>query len=396
MVAAVVAACTDDHALEASTATASTSSTTTEPGAPSIVVLGDSVASGEGLADGYRYHLDRTDPDRSSWEGGTDDPRWLGPYPRCHQDAGAYPFLVAREVGAGLATFACTGATYLAGITAPETDDQGDMRPAQFGDWTTATGLNAAYDAANPDVVVVTLGADDVEFSSIVRYCVSGYTTAESAAVAALAASTDVVGSVLRSLVQRAPGIADALRRGDDALRADWPSSYCTAEHPGEPIQRLFWDRIDSGEVADHYRELVAAIQARGRDPRYGRGKVPRIVFTTYHRPLPAGLDGDCWDAFPLSAAEQSYLESLQATMQSTLESAVSGMPGVSVADLSHVMDGHRWCSADPWTYGLSVVWFDDPSSMAPVHPTPEGQRAIAGAVAPVVRAALAGRGPRG
>lgn len=389
-------ACGSEGGDAASSATASTSPPSTTTGGDgdelSIVVIGDSVAAGEGIAYGYRYDVDSSDPDRSGWTGGSTDPTWQGNHQDCHQDAHAYGEVVAASLGAALTKLACTGATYLNGITVEQTYEGTVYRPAQFGDWATGTQLNQAYDEASPDVVVLTFGADDVDFTSIVEYCVSGYSTDESDAVKALAGADDVAGAIRDALRSRAPGLARELGDGDPTRRDDAASSYCTAEDPGEPIQQLFWDRIASGEIADHYREMVTAIQERGKDPAHGDGKVPEIVFTTYHRPLPAGLDGECWDAWPLSAAEQSYLDSLQGTLQTTLEDAVGDLDGVTIADISTVMDGHRWCSEDPWVYGLSVYWkalaFE---SQAPFHPTPEGQRAIAAVVEDSVRSATGG-----
>ncbi|MDZ7734198.1 MAG: hypothetical protein U5R31_15005 [Acidimicrobiia bacterium] len=63
----------------------------------------------------------------------------------------------------------------------------------------------------------------------------------------------------------------------------------CTKENPGQTIEKLFWEPINSGEIAQHYEDIVTAIKERGKDPSYGNGKVPEIVFTTYHHPLPAG-----------------------------------------------------------------------------------------------------------
>ena len=31
-------------------------------------------------------------------------------------------------------------------------------------------------------------------------------------------------------------------------------------------------------------------------------------------------------------------------------------MEGVSVADISGVVQGHEFCTSDPWTYGISVL----------------------------------------
>jgi len=46
------------------------------------------------------------------------------------------------------------------------------LRPAEFGDWSTKSDLNADYDAAKPDLTLVTLGADDVQFVAIVEACI--------------------------------------------------------------------------------------------------------------------------------------------------------------------------------------------------------------------------------
>ena len=54
-----------------------------------------------------------------------------------------------------------------------------------------------------------------------------------------------------------------------------------------------------------------------------------------------------------------------------------SGIEGVSVADISGVVAGHEYCTKEPWTYGITVLYYND-QSLAPFHPTPQGQAAIA------------------
>jgi hypothetical protein len=52
----------------------------------------------------------------------------------------------------------------------------------------------------------------------------------------------------------------------------------------------------------------------------------------------------------------------------------------------------HRWCSAQPWAYGLSIFSLSNPLSLisqAPFHPIPDGQRRDAALVIPVVRTVL-------
>lgn len=49
----------------------------------------------------------------------------------------------------------------------------------------------------------------------------------------------------------------------------------------------------------------------------------------------------------------------------------------MEVVDIAGTMDGHKFCSADPWTYGLTVL-LENTASQAPFHPTAAGQQAIA------------------
>ena len=96
-----------------------TATTTSLPGAGglSIVQLGDSIASGEGTLYGYRY-----DAHTQEWTGGDISVKWPGPYPLCHDSPDAYGNIVAGYFDADFHQFACTGATFAAGISAPETD----------------------------------------------------------------------------------------------------------------------------------------------------------------------------------------------------------------------------------------------------------------------------------
>ena len=80
-----------------------------------------------------------------------------------------------------------------------------------------------------------------------------------------------------------------------------------------------------------------------------------------------------------LTRDEINYLISLENTLKQTLIAAVGSIEGVSIADISDVMQGHEFCTDDPWTYGLSVFLIEGmKDSLAPFHPTPNGQAAIA------------------
>ncbi|MEP7276788.1 MAG: hypothetical protein ABI812_10565 [Betaproteobacteria bacterium] len=108
---------------------------------------------------------------------------------------------------------------------------------------------------------------------------------------------------------------------------------------------------------------------------------MPQIVFTTYHQPLPAPAQSDeCLDLGDLERDEIDYLITLEGTLRSTIIAAVSGLEGVSVADLANVVQGHEWCTSDPWTYGLSVLLLNKDSN-APFHPVPRAQAAIAAVI---------------
>jgi len=317
----------------------------------SIVQLGDSIASGEGTLYGYTYN-----PTTRRWTGGNLNATWPGSYPGCHVSPDAYGNVVARTLHARFTTFACTGASYTNGITAPEVSSgiltTTTLRPAEFGDWGNGLDLNPAYDAARPDLVLVTLGADDLQFTHVVQDCVTN----------ALAHTV-----------------------GLEALR-------CTATNPGPTITTDFTANLAG--LVPHYQTLVNAIRARGR----AAGRVPKIVFTTYHDPLPTG-SATCPDVALLDPTQIAYLHTLVPALNTTIRTTINGLhtPGVAVADTSTAMvaangTNHRWCSPQPWAYGLSIFTVTDPlslNSQAPFHPTPDGQRRYAALVTPVVRTVL-------
>ncbi|HSO95106.1 MAG TPA: hypothetical protein VLV81_03605 [Acidimicrobiia bacterium] len=317
----------------------------------SVVQLGDSIASGEGTLYGYTY-----DAATRRWVGGNLDAAWQGPYPACHVSPDAYGTIVARALRARFTTFACTGASYTDGIIGPEVSpgllSTTTLRPAQFGDWANQRDLNPAYDAARPDLVLITLGADDLDFTHVVTDCVTN----------AVAHSINL-----------------------EALR-------CTATNPGPTITTDFTANLPV--LGPHYHALIDAIQARGRAAH----RIPKIVFTTYHDPLPLGSI-TCPDVALLDPTQVAYLRTLVPTLDTTIRTTITGLHahGVAVADTSKAMlaangTNHRWCSPQPWAYGFSIFTVTDPASLtsqAPFHPTPDGQRRYAALVTPVARTVL-------
>jgi len=331
-----------------SSTSATTTTTTTAPapsGPSSIVQLGDSIASGEGTLYGYTY-----DQSSREWTGGDVNVTWPGPYPLCHQSPDAYGNLVAQHFGANteFTQLACTGATFAHGITTPELDDGTQMAPAQFGNWSDMTDLNVKYDEAKPDLVMITLGADDVQFVDIVEACIkNGY-----------------------------------------EYYFDLADLECTANNPGSTIESDFVDFLPT--LKQNYQTLLTWIEERAEA---NDAPMPKVVVTNYPDPLPP--DGTkCPDTSWLYPKQTKYLSSLVGQMNDTIQSSMpTGSSDVLLADVSGAYEAngasHIWCTDDPWAYGLSIYHVTDRDSFksqAPFHPTPDGQESIAEHVIPTVR----------
>jgi lysophospholipase L1-like esterase len=316
----------------------------------SIVQLGDSVASGEGTLYGYSYNQAS-----STWTGGNLNVTWPGPYPLCHDSPDAYGQVLAKDLNADFHQFACTGSTFGNGIAGPRVDKgyiyDTKLRPAEFGNWDTRKDLNDDYTSARPDLDLVTLGADDVQFVSVVEACIqNGY-----------------------------------------EYYWDIEALQCTSSNPGATVTQDFDDALP--RLAENYKTLVSWIEARG----HADGKVPKVVFTNYYDPLPPG-GKQCPDSNYLYPDQITFLSSLVTKLDKLIDDTIGGLhdSNVVVANISDVLKGHEWCTSDPWAYGLSIYSVTDPlsfKSQAPFHPTPTGQAAIANAVEPVVRKLLGDRG---
>jgi lysophospholipase L1-like esterase len=336
---AIAAACSTTGQEQSAPRISAAKGSTPNEGPQSIVQLGDSIASGEGTLYGYTY-----DTKTRSWTGGDVNAQWPLPHPDCHVSPDAYGTIVAQAFDAQLHQFACTGASFDVGIAGPMQVGNVLRRPAEFGNWDKQTDLNADYDVANPDLVLVTLGADDVDFGDIVEDCVK------------------------------------------NAYSNWWnPKKYpreCVEENPGPSVQQHFVDVLP--QVKKNYGTLVDWIEARAKENGV---PVPKIVFTNYADPLPGDPSADCPDAHLLYADQLTYLDKLLGQMNQMITSTITGLgkDNVALADISkaYVPGGtdHRWCSDDPWAYGLSIYSFSAPSSfssLAPFHPTPAGQKSIA------------------
>ena len=326
-------------------------------GPSSIVSLGDSIASGEGTLYGWSFKATS-----GSWEGPSDpNPTWSGSYQDCHQSPDAYGKVVSSSYPkAEFNLLACTGSTFDKGIAGPWSATV----PAQFGNWETRSGLNPVYQSADPDLVLVTLGADDVQFVDIVTQC------------------------------------------AEYVYYHPTAPTQCTAKTPNGPNDVIKKDFIDYLPTLEHHlTTLISWIEAR--HDRVGQHVAPiRIVFTTYPDPLPsdapAGGKNFCPDTWLFYNDQLTYLSSLVHVLDQHIVDTVTAYAkahhesDVHVVDLANLYDGHQWCAKDssgaysaPWAYGMSIYhhyWDLRNPNPAAFHPTPEGQRQIAAKVDQTVK----------
>lgn len=287
------------------------------------VALGDSVASGEGINYGWTFTngtWNQTGPANPVWEPTTD---LSAATQDCHRSAQAYPYLIATATNYKLLDLSCSGASIPEGVLGPIQFDKSTTGPAQLGSNQSISGYsspNTAYDTFKPDLVTITLGLDDVDFSDVLTNCYTGPcgTTSQNASM--------------------------------DASITSFSANLKT---------------------------LLAQIDSRGTSD----GKIPWVVLTTYYDPFnPSALS--CGDinlglGFGLSSSDVSWLQSKLTLINQDIVADSSSYPKAKVANLSDVMAGHQLCSTNPWIYGPSII-FDDLNSPAPFHPTPSGQQAIA------------------
>ena len=344
----------------------------------SVVAMGDSVSAGEGTRYGFEY-VDEI----QTWVGPTDfNPDWDGDFSACHQAGSAYPNKAVDAIDGALAKFSCTGGTYDNGIRAAQVEDGFTRRTAQFGDWTTGEELNGAYDEAEPEVVLITLGANDLQWADILAACILGSVLGDEVerAIGEGGDLGDAVEVVIETQRDRILDFFAALpSTGPDGGQQPAEGRVCTAENPGTAIERFFLAGLPT--LRENYAQLIADIQARGEQA----GRVPRIVLTTYHDPFPpAGGRFGCPDLLGLNESQVAYLRTLLDQLSNVILETAAANDGVDAVDIRGAMAGHEFCTSDPWTYGLSIQ-IVNPGNPAPFHPTPDGHQAISDLVVPAL-----------
>jgi PKD repeat protein len=298
----------------------------------SYVALGDSVAAGEGIAYDWTWNgstWDEGNPN-PSWDTSAVDPTSGQSSPNCHQTTEGYPHVLAGLLSANLLDLGCTSASTSNGILGSEPGKSGPQLGGGLG------AANLAYDAASPDVVSLTVGADDVDFSHKVSACYRS----------------------VWLLNFHACGTED-----------DWPT---------------FLSELGDFQVG--LNSVLQQIEERGQQD----GKIPLVAITEYYSPFPNSYptNSSCIDIGPdrrggitLTDSEMQYLEQGLLDLNGTIDDVASQYPNVVIVPAPVGFRDHRWCSADPWVYGPSLRQVNLPDNLsnpAPFHPTPEGQQAIA------------------
>jgi hypothetical protein len=202
---------------------------------------------------------------------------------------------------------------------------------------------SAVFDGHNPDVVTLTVGADDVHFGDWLTACYGG-------------------------------------------------STACDTTENSTTL---------SGQLAtekDNLRLLLTELNRWAGT----KSKTLRVLVTGYYDPFPTTLYANCIDTaatvlqgtYPwlgLSYGELNWLKNglidLNANINSEVTYAQSNDTNLNVSyvSLTNVMSGHEFCTSDPWAYGPSIDYpplGGGPASYpAPFHPTQAGARAIYKAV---------------
>lgn len=277
--------------------------------------MGDSVAAGEGTNEGWTWR-------DGAWGTTTSTPAWeqdpLSPDgQRCHQSTHSYKYLVREALGIAphqLSDVSCSGASVSNGLLSPQGFGNQRARLSQ---------LDAAYEHEAPNVITLTIGANDVNFSQFLQKCYQP-----------LSRSCNTVKNSIEQLVR-----LDAQRRN---------------------LEQAITSILDRGKRA---------------------GATPKIYLTGYFDPF-SDIGPGCYDTRLLATAsitpsEVAWLRQGLKLLNRNIRQVAARYQEVTYIDVSSAMNGHGFCSADPWVYGPSIL-LQNPGAGAPYHPTPTGQVSLA------------------
>lgn len=343
-----------------------------------IVGLGDSVAAGEGINYGFTWtggKWKRTGPGNPTWM--TTAPALGANYQQCHQSGHGYPNLIALNGGNyKVYNMACTGASALqntesagspledGGVLDPElfdskaqpypeygtASDPSKTVPQQLGGTCIpgCAGPSAVFNNHKPNVVLLTLGANDVLFPYWITQCY------------------------------------------------DPRAGPCNTSANSQTLASLL--TLEKNDLATTLNTLD--------DWAAGKSVNLRVLVTNYYDPFDSAKT-NCIDynvpigGIGIDGSELAFLENGLTNLNSNIAADVKDAQNsdanltISLVDLSSLFQkgtkaspgSHAWCTTHPWAYGPSIDFpiyngtIHTTDNPAPFHPTPEGQDAIYQAV---------------
>lgn len=306
--------------------------TATAAAPPIYVALGDSYAAGFGL------------PFPAAPTG--------QPVPGCEQTSLDYPHRLASSLGLTLTDVACSGAV-TGDFFAPQNVTAPPKPPAQLDAFTTV----------RPDLVSVTIGGNDLGFSSIADACLAASAT----------------GPTYTSLAAGKPVAS---------CKAFFASPAGQASDP--------YARIPA--VAAKVRAAIVAVQSAAPTAKVVVIAYPAIApdvantptggcFAAGLLPAPATVKGiPVASAMPFTDVDVPYLQVLQQQLDTAIMQQATSL-GASYADVYPASLPHSACSPESTRWVEPVVPAGGGSNV--LHPSLAGTQAMADTLTPVVRALL-------
>jgi len=210
----------------------------------------------------------------------------------CRRSTESYAADLAMVNNWNVLNLACSGATVENGLLGVQVLGDGQVAPSQ---------LVEAQRATRAKVIIVSVGADDVEWSIMTRLCVA--------------------------------------------------SAVCN-----DKVSSAFFSQ-EIGDFTRSYYELLGDLA--------GLPGSPAVLINQYYSPF--GADLSCLARYGINAAKEKVLAARLGQLNTVLAQGAQTF-GFGVTDPSFT--GHELCTADPWVQG--------PGDPAPLHPTEDGELAIA------------------
>jgi hypothetical protein len=289
-----------------------------------VVILGDSYSSGEGAAVGA--------PEGHAYQQG-----------KCHRSSYTYAEQLFAGSDAEVTNIACSGAV-MNDYEAEQSDRDVERQRDQL------------EDLDDVDLMFLTIGGNDLNFSSIIKNCLLGF---------------DCTANVVTC-----------------GLEVVSEASFCTDAMTSNPL--LWQNQLGNlrPQLVAHYRKILADSATLGGD-----GGAPPLVVLPYVNVLPAsGLAIGCQQGFPmLSQREMALVRWLQDELNSQIAQAVAevrqGDSRIYYADdVVHAVEpDHTLCGEKRWINGILERGAGGPleaeTQQELIHPNAFGYSAEAAAV---------------